>query len=202
LINNKSITKYNHSEKHENTNNYSSIYLAKINPYMEKEEKINNSLLISYNNNKMNTMTSPSSNKIMKLKTNNYYDFSYKKQFNDDNQEFQEINKFDLSNIDYNDTTSGLNVFQNTNDELNNQDLYDYLIPNLESTGKIFNEKTYNNNDNNKYNKNQKSKPFKNAFLRKILNPKKIENNIDKLYNYTQRNKGNVCNKLNKYNKL
>ena len=202
LINNKSITKYNHSEKHENTNNYSSIYLAKINPYMEKEEKINNSLLISYNNNKMNTMTSPSSNKIMKLKTNNYYDFSYKKQFNDDNQEFQEINKFDLSNIDCNDTTSGLNVFQNTNDELNNKDLYDYLIPNLESTGKIFNEKTYNNNDNNEYNKNQKSKPFKNAFLRKVLNPKKIENNIDKLYNYTQRNKGNVCNKLNKYNKL
>ena len=168
---------------------------------MREEEKINNSLLISYNN-KINSMTSPSSNKIMKLNNNSYYDVSYKKHFINDNQEFQKINKFDLSNIDYNDTTSGLNVFQNINDEINNPDLYDYLLPNLESTGKIFNEKTYNCKDNNKNDKNKKSKPFKDAFVRKVFNSKKVENNIDKLFNYNQKSRGNATDKLNKYNKF
>ena len=200
-ININCITQYNNSEKHENINNYSLINSAKINPYMREEEKINNSLLISYNN-KINSMTSPSSNKIMKLNNNSYYDVSYKKHFINDNQEFQKINKFDLSNIDYNDTTSGLNVFQNINDEINNPDLYDYLLPNLESTGKIFNEKTYNCKDNNKNDKNKKSKPFKDAFVRKVLNSKKVENNINKLFNYNQKSRGNVTDKLNKYNKF
>ena len=201
-INVNCITQYNNSEKHENINNYSLINSAKIHPYNREEEKINNSMLISYNNNKMNSMNSPSCNKMMKFNKNSYYDISYKKHFTNDNQEFPEINKFDLSNIDFNDTTSGLNVFQNTNDEIKNSDLYDYLLPNLESTGKIFNDKTYKYKDNNKNDKNKKSKQFKDAFLRKVLNSKKVENNIDKLYNYNQRNRGNVRDILNKYNKF
>ena len=135
-------------------------------------------------------------------KMNSNYDYDYyssKKNYENEN-EVEEIHKFDLSNIDYNNNASGLSVFQNGNDEFDTKDFYETL-PNLASKGKIFNnEFGFNDNkcSNTKNNKEIKNKSYKDAFLRKLLNSKKLNNNLEKLYIYNQRNKqNNKCLKKN-----
>ena len=149
----------------------------------------------------MDSITSPSSNRMVKLNSKNYSFNLYKKPYNNEN-EYQEINKFDLNDIDYNDTTSGLNIFKDENKEYYNQDEYNSLLPNLESGGKLFIDEFDNKNNYNKKSNNAKTKPFKNAFLRKLLTSKKLDNNLEKLYNYNQRNRENIFNKMEKLNKL
>ena len=105
-INKNCITQINAS----NNTNYDSINISeKIIPYKEKEKtkNISNYLFNSYNN-KMNSLTLSSSKRMNKLNSKNYSFNLYKKPYDNDNK-YQEINKFDLSDIDYNDTTSGLN---------------------------------------------------------------------------------------------
>ena len=195
-INKNCITQINAS----NNTNYDSINISeKIIPYKEKEKtkNISNYLFNSYNN-KMNSLTLSSSKRMNKLNSKNYSFNLYKKPYDNDNK-YQEINKFDLSDIDYNDTTSGLNVFQNTNDELENHENINSSLPNLESGKKLeFNDEFDVKTKYNKRNSNAKTKPFKNAFIRKLLTSKKLDNNLEKLYNYNQRNRENIYNKLDK----
>ena len=199
-INKNCITQINGS----NNTNYDSINISeKIIPYKEKEKtkNISNYLFNSYNN-KMNSLTLSSSKRMNKLNSKNYSFNLYKKPY-DNNNEYQEINKFDLSDIDYNDTTSGLNVFQNTNDELENHENNNSFLPNLESGKKIeFNDEFDVKTKYNKRNSNAKTKPFKNAFVRKLITSKKLDNNLEKLYNYNQRNRESIYNKLDKLNQF
>ena len=199
-INKNCITQINDS----NNTNYDSINISeKIIPYKEKEKtkNISNYLFNSYNN-KMNSLTLSSSKRMNKLNSKNYSFNLYKKPYDNDNK-YQEINKFDLSDIDYNDTTSGLNVFQNTNDELDNHENYNSFLQNLESGKKIeFNDEFDVKTKYNKRNSNAKTKPFKNAFIRKLLTSKKLDNNLEKLYNYNQRNRESIYNKLDKLNQF
>ena len=199
-INKNCITQINGS----NNTNYDSINISeKIIPYKEKEKtkNISNYLFNSYNN-KMNSLALSSSKRMNKLNSKNYSFNLYKKSYDNDNK-YQEINKFDLSDIDYNDTTSGLNVFQNTNDELDNHENYNSFLPNLESGKKIeFNDEFDVKTKYNKRNSNAKTKPFKNAFVRKLLTSKKLDNNLEKLYNYNQRNRESIYNKLDKLNQF
>ena len=199
-INKNCITQINDS----NNTNYDSINISeKIIPYKEKEKtkNISNYLFNSYNN-KMNSLTLSSSKRMNKLNSKNYSFNLYKKPYDNDN-EYQEINKFDLSDIDYNDTTSGLNVFQNTNDELENHENNNSFLPNLESGKKIeFNDEFDVKTKYNERNSNAKTKPFKNAFVRKLLTSKKLDNNLEKLYNYNQRNRESIYNKLDKLNQF
>ena len=199
-INKNCITQINGS----NNTNYDSINISeKIIPYKEKEKtkNISNYLFNSYNN-KMNSLALSSSKRMNKLNSKNYSFNLYKKPY-DNNNEYQEINKFDLSDIDYNDTTSGLNVFQNTNDELDNHENYNSFLQNLESGKKIeFNDEFDVKTKYNKRNSNAKTKPFKNAFVRKLLTSKKLDNNLEKLYNYNQRNRESIYNKLDKLNQF
>ena len=195
-INKNCITQINDS----NNTNYDSINISeKIIPYKEKEKtkNISNYLFNSYNN-KMNSLALSSSKRMNKLNSKNYSFNLYKKPYDNDN-EYQEINKFDLSDIDYNDTTSGLNVFQNTNDELENHENNNSFLPNLESGKKLeFNDEFDVKTKYNERNSNAKTKPFRNAFVRKLLTSKKLDNNLEKLYNYNQRNRENIYNKLDK----
>ena len=199
-INKNCITQINDS----NNTNYDSINISeKIIPYKEKEKTktISNYLFNSYNN-KMNSLTLSSSKRMNKLNSKNYSFNLYKKPYDNDNK-YQEINKFDLSDIDYNDTTSGLNVFQNTNDELENHENNNSFLPNLESGKKIeFNDEFDVKTKYNKRNSNAKTKPFRNAFVRKLLTSKKLDNNLEKLYNYNQRNRESIYNKLDKLNQF
>ena len=195
-INKNCITQINDS----NNTNYDSINISeKIIPYKEKEKtkNISNYLFNSYNN-KMNSLALSSSKRMNKLNSKNYSFNLYKKPYDNDN-EYQEINKFDLSDIDYNDTTSGLNVFQNTNDELENHENINSFLPYLESGKKLeFNDEFDVKTKYNERNSNAKTKPFRNAFVRKLLTSKKLDNNLEKLYNYNQRNRENIYNKLDK----
>ena len=195
-INKNCITQINAS----NNTNYDSINISeKIIPYKEKEKtkNISNYLFNSYNN-KMNSLALSSSKRMNKLNSKNYSFNLYKKPYDNDN-EYQEINKFDLSDIDYNDTTSGLNVFQNTNDELENHENINSFLPYLESGKKLeFNDEFDVKTKYNERNSNAKTKPFRNAFVRKLLTSKKLDNNLEKLYNYNQRNRENIYNKLDK----
>ena len=204
-----SLTPYNKycitqiNDKNDTNVDVDSLNISKkIIPYKEKEKTktINNYLFNSYKN-KMDSITSPSSNRMVKLNSKNYSFNLYKKPYNNEN-EYQEINKFDLNDIDYNDTTSGLNIFKDENKEYYNQDEYNSLLPNLESGGKLFIDEFENKNNYKKKSNNAKTKPFKNAFLRKLLTSKKLDNNLEKLYNYNQRNRENLFNKMEKLNKL
>ena len=185
-----------------NTDKINHSYLKesiKINPYIMKQKHSNTKKINSYTN-KLNSIKTPSHNKITKINSSYVYDYySSKKNYENEN-EVEEIHKFDLSNIDYNNTASGLSVFQNGNDEFDTKDFYETL-PNLASKGKIFNnEFGFNDNkcSNNKNNKEIKNKSYKDAFLRKLLNSKKLNNNLEKLYIYNQRNKqNNKCLKKN-----
>ena len=183
--------------------NFDSLKISeKITTYKEKEKTktINNYLFNSYKN-KMDKLTSPSTNRMIKLNSKNYSFNLYKKPYDNEN-EYPEINKFDLSDIDFNDTTSGLNIFQDVNDETYNQEEYKSLLPNLESGGKLFIDEFDNKNKRSKKNNDAKPKTFKDAFLRKLLTSKKLDNNMEKFYNYNQKNRENICNKQDKYNKL
>ena len=174
----------------------------KIKPYEEKKNNGNDSILNSYTN-KMSSLETPSNIKMIKQNNNNnnYSYFSRKNQYKKDN-ECQEINNFNLNTIDYNDTTSGLSVLQNGNDETNNKDFYNYLLQNLETNKKKTNCESKYDISQKKItkNNNDKSKPYKDAFLKKLLNSKRIDNNLEKLYYYNQINKGNKVNVLNKLN--
>ena len=171
---------------------------TKIDSYKGKKKNESNSILNSYSK-KMQSIETPSNIKMIKPSSNDYSYYSYKKNF-DDGNEFQEINKFELTNIDCNDTTSGLNVLQNENDELFNQDYYGYLLPNLDTNKKLSNDCHEVKEKKIKKNKNVKSKPYKEAFVKKILNSKNINNNLEKLYYYNQKKKENKYNILNKLN--
>ena len=176
----------------------------KINPYIEKQ----NQKKINSFSNKIYPLKTPSNyKKIIKNSSsrNDYNDYSYYSSYKNNyeniiNNNHKEIQKFDLNDIDINNTTSGLDVFRNGNDEIDDiPDLYQTL-PNLVSNGKIFNKDGYVFNDDKSYKNSKNSnkvKPYNDAFLRKIFNSKKLNNNLEKLYNYNQRNKGNKA--LNKY---
>ena len=72
-------------------------------------------------------------------------------------------------------------------------------MPNLESGKKLeFNDEFDVKTKYNERNSNAKTKPFRNAFVRKLLTSKKLDNNLEKLYNYNQRNRENIYNKLDK----
>ena len=91
----------------------------------------------------------PSNIKMIKTNNSNYSYYSYKKHYEKES-EFQEINNFNLNNIDYNDTTSGLNVIQNGDDDSYNKDFYDYLLQNLETNRKKANREYECDINNNK----------------------------------------------------
>ena len=93
-------------------------------------------------------------------------------------------------------------MLQNGNDETNNKDFYNYLLQNLETNKKKTNRESKYDISQKKItkNNNDKSKPYKDAFLKKLLNSKRINNNLEKLYYYNQINKGNKVNVLNKLN--
>ena len=180
-------------------------HTIKIKSYVDKKNNGINSLLNSYTN-KMSSLETPSNIQMIKQNNSNHSYFSLKYK-NEKSNECQEINNFNLNTIDYNDTTSGLSVLQNGKDETFNQDFYDYLLQNLETNRKIANRE-YECDINNKKiikNNNAKKKPYKDAFLKKILNSKRINNNLEQLFYYNQRNKAskhNIVKKLNSKRKL
>ena len=180
-------------------------HTIKIKSYVDKKNNGINSLLNSYTN-KMSSLETPSNIQMIKQNNSNHSYFSLKYK-NEKSNECQEINNFNLNTIDYNDTTSGLSVLQNGKDETFNQDFYDYLLQNLETNRKKANRE-YECDINNKKiikNNNAKKKPYKDAFLKKILNSKRINNNLEQLFYYNQRNKAskhNIVKKLNSKRKL
>ena len=180
-------------------------HTIKIKSYVDKKNNGINSLLNSYTN-KMSSLETPSNIQMIKQNNSNHSYFSLKYK-NEKSNECQEINNFNLNTIDYNDTTSGLSVLQNGKDETFNQDFYDYLLQNLETNRKKTNRE-YECDINNKKiikNNNAKKKPYKDAFLKKILNSKRINNNLEQLFYYNQRNKAskhNIVKKLNSKRKL
>ena len=180
-------------------------HTIKIKSYVDKKNNGINSLLNSYTN-KMSSLETPSNIQMIKQNNSNHSYFSLKYK-NEKSNECQEINNFNLNTIDYNDTTSGLSVLQNGKDETFNQDFYDYLLQNLETNRKKANRE-YECDINNKKiikNNNAKKKPYKDAFLKKILNSKRINNNLEQLFYYNQRNKAskhNIVKKLNSTRKL
>ena len=180
-------------------------HTIKIKSYVDKKNNGINSLLNSYTN-KMSSLETPSNIQMIKQNNSNHSYFSLKYK-NEKSNECQEINNFNLNTIDYNDTTSGLSVLQNGKDETFNQDFYDYLLQNLETNRKKANRE-YECDINNKKiikNNNAKKKPYKDAFLKKILNSKRINNNLQQLFYYNQRNKAskhNIVKKLNSKRKL
>ena len=180
-------------------------HTIKIKSYVDKKNNGINSLLNSYTN-KMSSLETPSNIQMIKQNNSNHSYFSLKYK-NEKSNECQEINNFNLNTIDYNDTTSGLSVLQNGLDETFNQDFYDYLLQNLETNRKKANRE-YECDINNKKiikNNNAKKKPYKDAFLKKILNSKRINNNLEQLFYYNQRNKAsknNIVKKLNSKRKL
>ena len=144
-------------------------HTIKIKSYVDKKNNGINSLLNSYTN-KMSSLETPSNIQMIKQNNSNHSYFSLKYK-NEKSNECQEINNFNLNTIDYNDTTSGLSVLQNGKDETFNQDFYDYLLQNLETNRKKANRE-YECDINNKKiikNNNAKKKPYKDAFLKKIL---------------------------------
>jgi len=180
-------------------------HTIKIKSYVDKKNNGINSLLNSYTN-KMSSLETPSNIQMIKQNNSNHSYFSLKYK-NEKSNECQEINNFNLNTIDYNDTTSGLSVLQNGKDETFNQDFYDYLLQKLETNRKKANRE-YECDINNKKiikNNNAKKKPYKDAFLKKILNSKRINNNLEQLFYYNQRNKAskhNIVKKLNSKRKL
>ena len=184
--------------KTDNFQTESSKKSTKINSYKGKMNRKNNSILNSYNQ-KMDSLETPSNIKMIKPGINNFSYYSYKKDF-DTEDEFQEINKFDLNNIDYTDTTSGLNALKNGNDEILNPDYFGYLLPNFDTNKKIFDDEYTLKKKKNLKNNNTKTKTNKDAFIKKLLTSKNLNNNIEKLYYYNQRNRENKYNKFNRLN--
>ena len=184
--------------KTDNFQTESSKKSTKINSYKDKMNRKNNSILNSYNQ-KMDSLETPSNIKMIKPGINNFSYYSYKKDF-DTEDEFQEINKFDLNNIDYTDTTSGLNALKNGNDEILNPDYYGYLLPNFDTNKKVFDDEYTLKKKKNLKNNNTKTKTYKDAFMKKLLTSKNLNNNIEKLYNYNQRNRENKDNKFKELN--
>ena len=168
--------------------------------YVGKKKNVITPILNSYTN-KMNSLETPSNIKLVKPNSGIYSYYSYKKHYDNDD-DFQEINNFNLNNIDYTDTTSGLSVIQKGNEESYNKDFYDYLLQNLETNKKKVNYENANTKEKSKKDYNTKNKSYKDAFLKRLLNPKNLNNNVEKLYYYNQRNKGNKFNKLNKLNEM
>jgi hypothetical protein len=172
----------------------------KIISYAAKKKNMITPILNSYTH-KMNSLETPSNIKMVKQNSSRNTYYSYKKHYDNEN-DFQEINNFNLNNIDYTDTTSGLSVLQKGIDESYNKDFYDYLLQNLDTNKKKVNFENDNSKEKSKKNYNNKSKAYKDAFMKRLLNPKNLNNNTEKLYNYNQRNKGNKYNKLNEKRKL
>ncbi len=172
----------------------------KIISYAAKKKNMITPILNSYTH-KMNSVETPSNIKMVKQNSSRNTYYSYKKHYDNEN-DFQEINNFNLNNIDYTDTTSGLSVLQKGIDESYNKDFYDYLLQNLDTNKKKVNNENDNSKEKSKKNYNNKSKTYKDAFLKRLLNPKNLNNNTEKLYYYNQRNKGNKYNKLNEKRKL
>ena len=180
-------------------------HTIKIKSYVDKKNNGINSLLNSYTN-KMSSLETPSNIQMIKQNNSNHSYFSLKYK-NEKSNECEEINNFNLNTIDYNDTTSGLSMLQNGKDETFNQDFYDYLLQNLETNRKKANREYECDINNKKIIKinNAKKKPYKDAFLKKILNSKRINNNLEQLFYYNQRNKAskhNIVKKLNSKRKL
>ena len=172
----------------------------KIISYAAKKKNMITPILNSYTH-KMNSLETPSNIKMVKQNSSRNTYYSYKKHYDNEN-DFQEINNFNLNNIDYTDTTSGLSVLQKGIDESYNKDFYDYLLQNLDTNKKKVNFENDNSKEKSKKNYNNKSKTYKDAFMKRLLNPKNLNNNTEKLYYYNQRNKGNKYNKLNEKRKL
>ena len=82
----------------------------KIISYAAKKKNMITPILNSYTH-KMNSLETPSNIKMVKQNSSRNTYYSYKKHYDNEN-DFQEINNFNLNNIDYTDTTSGLSVLQ------------------------------------------------------------------------------------------
>jgi hypothetical protein len=192
------LTQTSYNNKTENNKKESTQNSTKIKINVDRTKTLNNSKINSLSD-KKTTLKTPSNIKLINPSSNNYSYYTYKKLFDDDKNEFQEIHKFDLNDIDYNDTTSGLNVFQNGNDEVYSQELFDDIYPNLDSSEKILNSE-FDNNEKKICKNNINAKPYKDGFIKKLLNSKKLSRNLELLYNYNQLHKRNRYSGLNKLN--
>jgi hypothetical protein len=192
------LTQTSYNNKTETNKKESTQNSTKIKINGDRTKTLNNSKINSLSD-KKTTLKTPSNIKLINPSSNNYSYYTYKKLFDDDKNEFQEIHKFDLNDIDSNDTTSGLNVFQNGNDEIYSQELYDDIYPNLDSSEKILNSE-FDNNEKKIRKNNINAKPYKDGFIKKLLNSKKLSRNLELLYNYNQLHKRNRYSGLNKLN--
>ena len=192
------LTQTSYNNKTENNKKESTQNSTKIKINGDRTKTLNNSKINSLSD-KKTTLKTPSNIKLINPSSNNYSYYTYKKLFDDDKNEFQEIHKFDLNDIDSNDTTSGLNVFQNGNDEIYSQELFDDIYPNLDSSEKILNSE-FDNNEKKISKNNINAKPYKDGFIKKLLNSKKLSRNLELLYNYNQLHKRNRYSGLNKLN--
>ena len=161
----------------------------KLSPKKYKLNFLNsNSMKKKSDNNKLNSLKTPSNKKIINIKNNNYYCHStYKKNYNDID-ECKYINKFVIDTNDEikddfknDETTVDLSVFSIEND----------LSSNLGSNKKLGNDELIICE-----NKSIDIEPFRGVFLKKLLNSKKMSKNFEKLI--LNKKKHNIWRNKNK----
>ena len=173
-----------------------------LNKYKCKFINLNsNSATNNFDKNKSIKFKTPSKNKISKINNsiNDYSLYTNKKNYVDIN-EFKQINKFMIDNVNdditylkNDETTVDLTTFMNEN---NNS----LSVDNDYSTNLLYDDKILREEPIIYNTKMIDIEPFKDVFLKKLLKSKKLSNNLEKLLNLNHQKKEKKFNKFKKSN--